>query len=256
MSVSACFLVTHGSRNPRSQAFVRDVSARLQARYALPVSGGCLEGAAQPLAAQIVAFGQQLARLECRHLAVVPLFLLPGIHTCQDVPAQVAIARTALAAWSITVSLRNFLGSHPEMPERLQRCFERTDGSGDRLLVAHGSKYPGANDAIARLAERVGAEVAFWAMPPLLTDRLMAAKARGTHRVALLPYFLAEGGITAAIATAARTCCPELEVSIAPVPCTPDDLARMAMDLACAAVSPLFHPNDCANDCHAYPACG
>lgn len=102
---SAYFLVSHGSRNPRPQLALQELGKLLGTRLALlrnnlndgsgsrPLVGtGTLELAPTPLHQQLQEFAARAKVFGLKEIQVIPLFLLPGVHVIEDIPAEVAIA--------------------------------------------------------------------------------------------------------------------------------------------------------------------
>jgi len=217
-------LVAHGSRDPRPQIGLEQLARRLQARLAapegashLPVSDGVstavatasasstalvrtasLELAPLQLHQRIVQVAQEASSAGASQLQIVPLFLLPGVHLKQDIPAEVARAQQTLAG-RMPLRLRSHLGSRPSMQHLLARRFER-QAAPARVLLAHGSRRPGSNQPVEAMAARLGAVAAYWSVAPTLGERLASLAQQGNEQIAIVPYFLFPGGITDAIA--------------------------------------------------------
>lgn len=238
--LSACLLVFHGSRDPRSQKAAMTLTASVQQKAAysgavpqalgqvwalqpdvslltqderlgktpvseapLAIADAYLECHPLPLHKQIGQFVDRLSAqpggiVEGLRLRLVPVFLLPGVHVKEDIPAEVAIAQTALPA-SITLEITAHLGSCAGVRRLLT---ERMAGTAMEawVLLAHGSRRPGANQAIEALAELLGAVPAYWATPPDLATQLHHLQSLGLRKIGIFPYFLFRGGITDAIA--------------------------------------------------------
>ena len=119
-------LVSHGSRDPRPQTATAQlaelVSQELKVRedsHPL-VKTAVLDCSPTPLHQQIQAFAQEvcasrelsseLQEIAPAHLYLVPLFLVPGVHVMEDIPAEVAIAQQLLGD-SITLEICPYLGT-------------------------------------------------------------------------------------------------------------------------------------------------
>jgi sirohydrochlorin ferrochelatase len=102
-------LVDHGSRRPEAQAHVERIAERVRARRPdLAVHVAHLEQAEPSIAAAIDhAIGGG-----ARELVIHPLFLVPGRHLAEDLPAQVraALARHSGVEARITESLGSQAG--------------------------------------------------------------------------------------------------------------------------------------------------
>lgn len=220
---SAYLLVSHGSRDPRPQIAMQQIakliyqhqeriaannlynSNRLTSRSSLAylakplVETACLELSSLPLHQQIVEFSDRALAEGYDRLQVVPLFLLAGVHVTEDIPQEVARAR-AIVGQKLSIDLRSHLGTHPNLIRLLasQRAINTADAS---ILLAHGSRRPGAKVAVERIAEELGASVAYWAIPPKIATRVQELVDIGRQRIAIVPYFLFAGGITDAIAS-------------------------------------------------------
>ena len=245
---SAYILVSHGSRDPRSQAAVEHlaklmyerVSVKDNVRVATPhkvhstassvidtrsgtpcrfdntsiqVGTAYLELASQPLHEQIQEFGKKALADGYKHLQVLPLFLLPGVHVMEDIPVEVAIASANLGS-ALPIDIRPHLGSHPglerllanqlaafifALPQSILKKGEKLDAW---ILLSHGSRRAGGNQPVEAIAVTLGAIPAYWSVPPSLESRLLELVNSGCNHIGILPYFLFPGGITDAIAQA------------------------------------------------------
>ncbi len=205
--MKAYFVITHGSRSPRSVLARKRIEAALQQRCTLiKIGGGCLEGQSETLKEQMASFTQSLP--QNTQITAIPLFLLKGVHTQVDIPEQIPPDR-----WQLTP----ILGDHPSMAELLDSQFPRT---GERYILSHGSNYPGATAEFTSLAQAIGAQPLYWQGEPhwqTCPDR---------PSVSVLPYFLAESYILEKIKTQART------LNLLPTPFVPELVAQMAQELA------------------------
>lgn len=199
-----------------------------------PVGTAVLELAPIPLHQQIQQFAKRALAAGHRHLQILPLFLLPGVHVMEDVPSEVAIAQQALGQ-SFTLELRPHLGSHPNLPLLLHA----TDAiaSSDRVanvLMAHGSRRPDSNQFLEALAAGLGALPAYWSIAPSLDDQVAELVDQGYQQISILPYFLFAGGITDAIVENVNALAhrfPKVQFELAqPIGVTPD-LADLIVDL-------------------------
>ena len=121
----AYLLVIHGSRDPRPLKSATVLAQQLQDEFGQSCLVGLasLECAASPLHQQITAFGVHALSKGCQFLKIVPLFLLPGVHVGEDIPAEVALAQETLA-WKafgnrLSVDILPYLGSYPGMQDFL-----------------------------------------------------------------------------------------------------------------------------------------
>lgn len=220
MSHPAYLLVAHGSRDPRPALelaqLAQNVAQCLPTSHTPAVVAGAASRAGQstdargafvataflelqprPLHQEIVAVAQTALAQGYDELCILPLFLLPGTHVMEDIPAEVAIARQALAA-AFPLRLCPHFGSSPNLSQNWLSVLPAQPGG--RILLAHGSRRLGGNAPVETLAAALGAVPAFWAVEPGLTTQVAALAAQGVSEITLLPYFLFPGGITDAIA--------------------------------------------------------
>ena len=222
---SAYLLVSHGSRDPRPQLAMEQlaqlcnkaldtskqpsvsghsrslistsVTEPLAAERLKPLVGtACLELSREPLHEQIKQFARTIAG--CSRLQVVPMFLLPGVHVMEDIPAEVAIAQQALG--ELQIELRPYLGTHLGLRKLLAMATETVPKPLRWILLAHGSSRDGAREPVEAMAAALEAVPAYWAVSPKLEARVEELVSAGHRQIGVLPYFLFEGGITDAIA--------------------------------------------------------
>jgi sirohydrochlorin cobaltochelatase len=208
----AYLLVSHGSRDPRPQIAVRQLAEQLSTRLPAVVGTAQLELADAPLHAQISDFASQCAGSGIEKVVILPLFLIPGVHVMEDIPAEVALAN---ARGTIPSIIAPFLGSHPDF---VNLFAWHGSGSTDRaIILAHGSRRSGGNQIVEDLAATWNIQAAYWSVTPSLTDRVTELVATGTSKIEILPYFLFAGGITDAIAAAVAqlsTQFPQVELAL------------------------------------------
>ncbi len=185
-------LIGHGSRDPRSAIALARLAESLSLPQA-PVATALLECQTQPLSHQLADLAAVARRDGRPGLVLYPLFLLAGHHVCEDIPTEVAIARTLLEA--VPIQVQPALGEHPDLGWLLA---SQLPEQRPCILVAHGSRRPGALVGVEQLAARLGARLAFWAQDPHLSDLL----AVNPEPAVVIPYFLFPGGITDTLATA------------------------------------------------------
>jgi sirohydrochlorin ferrochelatase len=166
----------------------------------------------------------------------VPLFLLAGVHVMDDIPAEVEQARQALPG--VTLEVCPHLGSHPGIKGLLRQKLQST-ANKTPILLAHGSRRPGGNDAICALAQALGGAAAFWAVDPSLESQVIHYMQTGVQRVAILPYFLFAGTTTDAITHLTEELAerfPKLGFHLLPPLGPSPELARLVIDLATGQV--------------------
>lgn len=235
---SAYLLVSHGSRDPRPQIAIDHLAKQMRQRlYAqrrqrhvmilssngqaigergrwegeLPepnaddsfmplLDTAVLELAPLPLHEQIRQFAEQAIERGYESIKILPLFLLPGVHVMEDIPAELAIAQAHLED-RIHLQLCPYLGSHADLGQLLLNPVDpfTTSPQTGKILIAHGSRRPGSHQRVEAIAAQLNAFPAYWSQPPSLEDQVMTLIKYGYQQIAILPYFLFEGGITDAI---------------------------------------------------------
>lgn len=169
-----------------------------------PVGTAALELAALPLHQQIVQFAKLALAQGYSHLQILPVFLLPGVHVMQDIPAEVALAQQWLDSSnsSLSLEIRPYLGSHAGLRNLLINPVDPIANSptASKILLAHGSRRAEANQPVETIATHLGARTAYWSVAPGLEARITERVQQGSQQIAILPYFLFEGSITDAIA--------------------------------------------------------
>lgn len=222
--------MSHGSRDPRPQIAIEHlaklVAQRLQsmgspmqwelqgmARFSgsegvwCGAGTGLLVGVAElelnslPLHQQVCQFAELALAAGYRHLQILPMFLLPGVHVMEDIPAEVAMARQMLNS-RISLEIRPHLGSHPDLRTLLIHPVDpiATAPTSSKILLAHGSRRAKGNQPVEIIAADLGALPAYWSVAPGLEASVTEWVKRGSQQIAILPYFLFEGAITDAIA--------------------------------------------------------
>ena len=241
MKTQHFFLVSHGSRDPRSflvlKQLAAEVQAHLQQNYAshTQVWSGVLELAEKPLHQQIEAQIQTylgscnpaVNLTESLSIGIFPLFLQPGTHVLIDLPRELALAQKSLDAYSDTYSNLDALsqGSSPKhsQPFQLQcyslQCYPylgaeptivnyirpQLDPSYTWICIAHGSSRPETADTFAQLHQTLGTVPAYLHHPPFLPETIDRLIQQGNDRIGLFPYFLFPGRLTDAIVTTVET---------------------------------------------------
>lgn len=154
-----------------------------------------------PLHQQITQFAQQVearsGNQPLQKIVVIPVFLLAGTHVMEDIPSEVALAQPLIG--NTILEITPHFGAHAGLQrviteQMAARPFEAW------ILLAHGSRYPGANQNIEAIANKLGAIAAYWSTEPKLETRLQELATAGLHRIGIFPYFLFSGAITDAIA--------------------------------------------------------
>ncbi|WP_310485723.1 sirohydrochlorin chelatase [Chamaesiphon sp. VAR_48_metabat_403] len=201
----AYLLVSHGSRDPRPQMAVASIARQLgewlqqTAPDALPilVETAQLELAPTPLHVQIGDFADRCQNNGTDRIVMLPLFLIPGVHVMEDIPAQVALADREIGN-KVKLVVTAFLGDNPDFTNLFAR--NRSTLPSRSIILAHGSRRAGSNQIVERLAHDLNLQAAYWSVSPSLAERVATAIAAGATEIGILPYFLFAGGITDAIA--------------------------------------------------------
>jgi sirohydrochlorin cobaltochelatase len=202
LSQSAFFLVAHGSRDPRSQVNLTQWADAFRHRLrqtketlgvAEWVQTGTLECAEIPLEQQLIDFAHQVRAQGVKSIAVLPLFLLAGVHVLEDIPAAIAIAQKHLSDRT-QLHLQPHFGSHPSIADLLRRNMQGTPVD-QWILLSHGTRRTGGQQAIEAIATKLGAIPAYWSVPPHLQDCLAALNQGGNPRIGILPYFMGASAI-------------------------------------------------------------
>jgi sirohydrochlorin cobaltochelatase len=204
---AAYLLVLHGSHDARYQTAIAQLAEDLATHLApiAPYRLAYLECSEMPLPAQIVDFGQTIAAQGIAQIQIVPLFLLPGVHVMEDLPTAVAAADQEFVTAGLPIELvvQDYLGS-PDRDQtpwitQLATLFPDDETVTMRLVVAHGTKRSGGNQPIEDIACALQARTAYWFVAPSLSDEIAELAELGIRRVAILPYVLVEGALTAGI---------------------------------------------------------
>ncbi|WP_162139213.1 sirohydrochlorin chelatase [Pseudanabaena sp. PCC 6802] len=252
-SYDAYFLVVHGSQDLHSWLVLQELIECANAIGDVVVGGGCLEGQPSSLSQQIQDFCAEICEeiyeqgdTEDINVAVVPLFLLSGVHVMADLPSEVAIARQKLIGSfahldrQITLEIVPHLGTHPDIPALLKSIFEMETSSLKEqfehtniglILLSHGSRRPEAVQSIENLASQLGAIAAHWTGTPTLDAQIEQSIAQGRDSIVVMPYFLFAGEIMNAIAKQISLYADRIPIYIAPIPFSPAQIADMAIDL-------------------------
>ena len=228
---SAYFLVIHGSRNretlfaaARLQELLTTKTASKLSNLAVP-SGkesrlnssffsqvktldspkiplleiAALELAPLPLNQSLVNFADKAYARGFSKVKVFPLFLAPGVHVIEDIPSEISLAVEQVGDL-ITIELSPFIGKYSAMEQLIIDKFLTLSGQ-TRILMAHGSRLPAVKEYCTQLANKVEASVAYWSTNPSLQEQVAIQVARGSKKIAILPYFLFPGRITKKIAS-------------------------------------------------------
>lgn len=219
---NAYLLVSHGSRDPRPQLAIDQLADRLSLYLATdaptkpPILVGTaqLELAAQPLHLQIDDFARQCLAIGISRVVILPLFLIPGVHVMEDIPAEIALA-TAKIGDSVELVVTPFLGADPHFAALFGA--NRSMLPSQSIILAHGSRKAGGNEVVERLAHRLDLTAAYWSVAPSLADTVAKLAATGATEIGIFQYFLFAGGITDAIEQSVvdlRTQYPQVQLKL------------------------------------------
>lgn len=217
-------LVSHGSRDPRPQTAIAALAADLTHTLACPVGWATLEFGRESLALQIQQFAcaQRMDRIY-----IVPLFLSSGVHVCDDIPEQIAIARSGLARevsppdvklmpfqrvhpTSVSISLSH-LGNAVDFASSAWERMQRHPEVEAWITIAHGSRRLGGNAEIEAIATRLQRQMtrphhlAYWSIEGQLITQVHKLLAVGHRTIGLLPHFLFPGRLTDTIQATVQT---------------------------------------------------
>ena len=157
-----------------------------------------LELADLTLSESLINFAHQASRYGIKQIKVVPLFLVPGVHVTEDIPAEIALANEQID-YQVQIKLSPYLGKYSGIVPHLSRKFAELSGK-TRILIAHGSRLSAGAKYYQGLASQLGAKLAYWSTDPKFSDLITAQITSGSKKIAILPYFLFPGKITEAIA--------------------------------------------------------
>ncbi len=158
-----------------------------------------------PLHEQICHFAEHTLSLGLTEVQILPIFLLPGVHVAEDIPAQVEIAKQTISS-QLKIELQPHLGTQEAglanlVKNQMQEvAFLHNLHSPKWILLSHGSRRPSGNSTVEEIASKVGAHAAYWSVKPSLEERIDSLVRDGQQQIGIVPYFLFNGGITDAIA--------------------------------------------------------
>jgi len=203
------------------------------------ISGGCLEGQALSLAQQLEKFAHQAIASGGTEIAIMPLFLLEGVHVSEDIPAEAAIAQSKFID-RLRFRTIAHLGTNSQIPDLILQQFEKysdldrdTDAQEQpsRILISHGSRRAIANHVVEDLANHSQAIAAYWGVEPKIKTQIDKLLSQGVSKINLLPYFLTEGGITEAIANKLKPYGDRAQIQLLSVPLSDEQIIRMSLEM-------------------------
>ncbi len=265
---SAYLLVSHGSRDPRPQIAVdrlaQQLSLDFQQHFTALIATAQLELADKPLHLQINDLARKCIENGIVQLTIVPLFLNPGVHVLEDIPAEVELAEQLLATHQTTeignqlkLIVSPFLSNYPEFIDLFVES--RSQLPSSTIILAHGSRREGGNLIVEQLATSLNVEIAYWSIlsqkgfanETSLTDsvaerlcqRVAALVTAGATEIGILPYFLFDGGITDAIGqlvTKLRQQFPQVKLILGePIGNSPNFVSSIGKILRSISILPL-----------------
>ncbi len=196
------------------------------------VGTATLELASLPLHEQIQQFASESLLAGCNQVQLLPIFLLPGVHVKEDIPQEVALASASLGE-AVVMNQRPHLGAHPGLA-RMLASQQATIDADAKILLSHGTRRAGGNEAVEAVADQLGAVAAYWSVKPTLEEQIKVLADAGHKRIAILPYFLFAGGITDAIAQSVsglQAQFPRLQLKLAEPIGASAQLANLIVDL-------------------------
>ena len=211
-------LITHGSRNVRSQQSAEQLRSCIETylnpdrsqsgseqdlgqRAEQRIGHAVLEGGTTPLHDQILDYAAQARAEGLGRLQLLPLFLMPGVHVMEDLPQEVALAQKKLVDRDPTFKLSTlpYLGHQLQAhPQSLSSAWGSESGVA-KILLSHGSRRSDSTLLSEQFADSIGATTAYWSIEPSLTQTVERLFREGYEEIQVLLYFLFPGGITAAI---------------------------------------------------------
>lgn len=220
---STYFLVAHGSRDPRPQVALENLGRLLYSRLvslATPAAStpACSEQSTSPLVGtgvlelgpssldeQIKQFAQDTLSAGLGQIQLFPLFLLPGVHVMEDIPAAAMTAQRSLGE-KIHIDLRPHLGVHQGLIRLLIDQMTALPVEA-WILLAHGSHRQGGNEPIEAMARSLIRQFAthptplsvvpaYWLVSPSLESQVIKLVGLGYKQIGILPYFLFPGSTT------------------------------------------------------------
>jgi sirohydrochlorin ferrochelatase len=253
-------LIIHGSRDPRPHVALDQLARLFYDRLAtlasansspvsekpsLPLVGtGLLELGPTSLDEQIRQFGEDTLSTGLNQVQLLPLFLLPGVHVMEDIPAAVKSAEQSLGE-KVQIKLRPHLGVHQGLIRLLTNQMA-TLPVESWILLAHGSRRRGGNAPIEAIAQALTSQSAsrlnhltiipaYWSVSPTLEMQVTEFVAAGYKQIGVLPYFLFPGSTTDAIAEEVERLSyqfPQVMLKLAE-PLNPNsELVNLILDLA------------------------
>lgn len=202
---AATFLVIHGSRDPRPGQELAELLRQLcmSCPDAL-IGGGALEAHSLSLSEQIQDFSHQAKSLSHCCVKVFPLFLLPGVHVCEDIPAAIEQAQ---ALSPLPIQCLPYLGQQPGLVNFLQLRLKEAQTAENQawIFLGHGSRRTEAVSWINHLATTLQARPAYWTQPESLGQAVEFYREQGVKTIGIFPYLLFAGKLLTLITEQVET---------------------------------------------------
>ncbi len=192
-----------------------------------------------PLHQQICQFGDRQRQQGIDRIQLLPLFLLPGVHVMEDIPAEVERAQQSLGS-DMVLDVRPHLGTHAGLASLLAARLQPETAVETWILLSHGSRRPGGNQPVETLAAQLARQLsqpaiaAYWSVMPDLESQVTRRIEAGDRAIGIVPYCLFKGGICEAIASEIDRLSqdhPSVRLHLADPIGASDRLARLAIDL-------------------------
>ena len=161
--------MSHGSRDPRAQIAVDRLAQQLSLSVGLSsttsptrIATAQLELADKPLHRQIIDFADNCSawgidspsvrdaagtERRCQRVVILPLFLSPGVHVMEDIPAEVQLAEQILNTRQqpeigrLKLILTPFVSTYPDFANLFGES--RSHLPHATIILAHGSRRKG-----------------------------------------------------------------------------------------------------------------
>ena len=206
-------LLAHGSRRAGADQQIEQIAAALEAELASPANSDATWHAElaspAPVRAAFLDFSpatlysvaEELVADGHRHAIVVPLLFTNAFHLNHDVPREIAYVERTIG---LNLAQTAPVGLGEDVAELLVHHWRATANAGatpgaigDAVVYSVGSSTPGANEAVADLADHVGVLLGVPARAIFATGGgpTIAAHRTGHNQAptAVLPFFSRRG---------------------------------------------------------------
>ncbi|WP_342429298.1 sirohydrochlorin chelatase [Neobacillus sp. FSL H8-0543] len=193
--MEAIIYIAHGSRrqeaNEKFIAFIGEVMKRSGAAVQ---AFGFIEHA-EPTIRQAI---EECTEQGVQEITVVPVLLLPGIHSNEDIPAECKGYPNAVFYYGKPIGVDEIMVNL--LYDRLSSAGFGKHANDTVLLVGHGSREPAAAIEFERLANGLSVKIAGEVYTGYLTTSVSyqdKIKQLSEKNIYILPYLLFSGGYTA-----------------------------------------------------------